>query len=111
MTACFRHRFRTDKVWTDLTLRLQRDDGVIVYIDGREVARGNMPEGPDRYDLYATDQVTGGDYKSVRIMRLPGEPGEHLLTISLHNRHNREGGSSDLRVAEISLRGTAHDPE
>src|SRR5688500_15666623 len=47
MTAYFRKKFtlpRAPESW--LTLRVRRDDGVIVYLNGVEVLRNNMPPGP-----------------------------------------------------------------
>ena len=43
-TAYFRHKFSSEKALKNLSIRMQRDDGVIVYLDGKEVARDNMPE-------------------------------------------------------------------
>ncbi|HZO84058.1 MAG TPA: twin-arginine translocation pathway signal protein, partial [Verrucomicrobiae bacterium] len=44
MTAYFRHSFTlTNAPESWLTLRVRRDDGVIVYLNGAEVFRSNMP--------------------------------------------------------------------
>jgi hypothetical protein len=104
--AYFRHRFRTAVPMSKLSITLQRDDGVIIYLNGKEVWRDNIvPHAKEAYDLFAMNTV-GGD-EETRPIRIPLrgslDPGEHVLAISLHNR---EGGSSDLRIAEISLRGT-----
>jgi len=46
MTAYFRHSFTlTNAPESWLTLRVRRDDGVIVYLNGAEVFRSNMPTG------------------------------------------------------------------
>jgi hypothetical protein len=37
-----------------LELGLLRDDGAVVYLDGNEVLRSNMPEGDIAYDTYAS---------------------------------------------------------
>jgi tetratricopeptide (TPR) repeat protein len=104
LTAYFRHSFETEEPREDLLLYLQRDDGVIVYLDGREVQRDNIGPGPEAYELAAQRTIGGSDEQRVMVLRLPGqlEAGQHVLSISLHNR---AGGSSDLRIAEISLRG------
>jgi len=105
-TAYFRHKFKTEKGLKDLVLKLQRDDGVIIYLDGKEVGRDNVGGGDDKYDLYAADTISAEGETKVESVKLEGsiEPGEHILAISLHNR---PGGSTDLRIAEISLEGTA----
>jgi hypothetical protein len=104
-TAYFRHKFKTEKGFKELVLKLQRDDGIIVYLDGQEVGRENVGGGDEAYDLYAEKSVGGEEKKPIELM-LDGElePGEHVLAISLHNR---AGGSSDLRIADITLQGTA----
>ena len=103
-TAYFRHRFIAKKGFKDLSIKMQRDDGVIVYLDGKMVARDNMKQGNESYKLQG-DQSTGGDQETlVREFPIPGEiqSGEHILAISLHNHSTT---SSDLRIAEISLVG------
>jgi hypothetical protein len=105
-SAYFRSKFKTEKGFKDLVLKLQRDDGVIIYLDGKEVGRDNVGGGDDKYDLYAADTIGGDDETKLVEVKLEGslEPGDHILAISLHNR---PGGSSDLRIGEISLEGTA----
>ena len=103
-TAYFRHRFVTKTGFKGMSIKMQRDDGIIVYLDGKEVVRDNMKSGADAY-LLTADKTTGGqDETQVREYWIPGEirSGEHVLAISLHNHSTT---SSDLRLAEISLRG------
>lgn len=104
-TAYFRHRFTTEQPLKNLVLNLQRDDGVIVYLDGVEVARDNMRAGPDAYDLLADENITQGadERRTINVPLVDVlAPGEHLLAISLHNR---SAGSGDLRIEHIELRG------
>ena len=56
-TAYFRCRFTTYTEHSHLELRCRRDDGVIIYLDGQEVARDNMFEGEEAYDLRAKSHV------------------------------------------------------
>lgn len=101
-TAYFRHAFETEKECPALLLKLQRDDGIIVYLDGKEVLRDGMGKQDDAYELMAAETTSGEDETRLREYKLKGplRPGKHLLAISLHNR---PGGSTDLRIAEISL--------
>lgn len=101
-TAYFRHRFTTSQEHQDLEIRCQRDDGIIVYLDGVEVIRDNVREGLVSHRLFATDSVPASEETRIRRFAIPGRlpAGDHVLAISLHNR---EGGSSDLRIAEVSL--------
>lgn len=101
-TAYFRHTFETKDEATSLVLKLQRDDGIVVYLDGKEVARDNVGLNDDSYELMAHTTTSGEAETQLREYKLKGPlpAGKHVLAISLHNR---AGGSSDLRIAEISL--------
>jgi len=108
-TAYFRHAFQTAGPYRDLLLSLQRDDGVIIYLDGKEVARDNMPirsepSGNEAFELLA--EGSADDETAVRRIPLPATlaAGKHILALSLHNRAIWSG---DLRIAEISLAGHA----
>lgn len=105
-SAYLRHKFTTKKAYQDLVISMQRDDGVVVYLDGKEAGRDNVGEGRDSYDLMSEKTVGGEAEKAPVEIRLSGTlaAGEHILAISLHNR---SGGSSDLRVAGITLKGVA----
>jgi hypothetical protein len=109
-SAYFRHRFTTTNAHANLELRCQRDDGIIVYLDGKEVARENMSEGEEAYDLSATRAV-GGVFETttyrIPLMNTTLDPGEHILAISLHNPAI---SSSDLRIGGISLVEVATTP-
>jgi hypothetical protein len=110
-TAYFRLKFKTEKAFEFLKFKCQRDDGVIVYLDGKEVARENVPKADEANDLFA-DKTIGSDEipDETEVVTIPImqklEPGEHILAISLHNRGPiGDEYSSDLRIAEISLSG------
>ena len=79
-------------------------DGVDPAISDPDfLVRDNVGDGDEAYDLTAT--TTGSSGEEIVIHRIPLKgtigPERHVLAISLHNR---DGGSSDLRMAEISLR-------
>jgi hypothetical protein len=102
-SAYFRTRFKTDKPRANLELHCQRDDGIIVYLDGREVARDNMRDGPEAYQLPSGKGIWGPGETTVQRIPLLGvtlSSGNHVLAISLHN-HDKP--SSDLRIAGITL--------
>jgi tetratricopeptide (TPR) repeat protein len=103
-TAYFRRYFESQAEYDSLLISMQRDDGVIIYLDGVEVRRDNVGTDAEAYDLFAAETISGSDETASVRFALAGklEPGKHLLAISLHNRAN---GSSDLRIAEISLQG------
>lgn len=63
VTTYFRKTFSVNdpSVYNCLKLRLLRDDGAIVYINGTEVKRSNMPDGEITYQTLASETVVGGD--------------------------------------------------
>jgi hypothetical protein len=62
ITTYFRHTFQVDdaSIYTNLALRVLSDDGAIVYLNGTEIYRTNMPDGvfPD-YRTLASVAVEG----------------------------------------------------
>lgn len=103
-TGYLRHKFTTKTELKDLVISMQRDDGVVIYLDGKEVGRDNVSDGADSYNLMAVKSIAGEAETAVVEIKLTGNlaPGEHMLAISLHNR---PGGGSDLRIAAITLKG------
>ena len=64
ITTYFRHRFTVpDSVdgLVGLTLRLRRDDGAVVYVNGMEAVGGNMPSGDITFSTLASSAVGGDD--------------------------------------------------
>ncbi len=57
VTTYFRKSFEVTDTANFLSLNLQivRDDGAVVYINGNEVLRSNMPTGPIAYDTVSSD--------------------------------------------------------
>lgn len=78
-----------------LTLNLLRDDGAVVYLNGREVARSNMTWDFVNYDTYAATQIGGkqeNKFFPYYIDALqsnftdppPLNTGDNLLAVELH---------------------------
>lgn len=70
---------------TDLTMSLLADDGAVVYLNGVEVYRQNMPDGPISFDTLASSPV--GEAQYVRGIRLSSEhlrEGENVLAVEVH---------------------------
>ncbi|WP_167546579.1 lamin tail domain-containing protein [Stieleria maiorica] len=64
ITTYFRRRFNADLSGGNLTtatLRVRRDDGVAIYINGVEAVRNNLPAGPLTSATTASGVVGGGD--------------------------------------------------
>lgn len=79
-----------------LELGLLRDDGAIVYINGVEVRRDNLPEGEIDYLTTAIETISGGDEDAYFTSRLyPADFRQGINTIAVEV-HNRDVFSSDL---------------
>jgi len=80
-----------------LLLNIMRDDGVVVYINGTEVARQNMPAGTINHLTNAASIISGADettYFPSNITALPTlNEGANTIAVELHQR---DGSSSDL---------------
>ena len=60
--ACyFRQEFSADLLPSSLTLNVRCVDGVVLYLNGGELARFNMPAGPVSYTSLAAAPVSGAD--------------------------------------------------
>jgi|GEM_PF-1035976 len=99
----FRHRFTTDRPFERLELHVSYDDGLVVFVDGEEVTRANVPDLPLSEDLRAMTKH-GGLERIVLPVAL--EPGEHVLAISLHQAH---WWVKSLRLSGIRLVGIPRD--
>src|SRR5881394_2646437 len=63
ITTYFRHSFALTNTAgiSNLTVRLLRDDGGVVYLNGVEVFRSNMPNGPITFTTLASTAAGGLD--------------------------------------------------
>lgn len=62
-TTYFRHEFNLDATnsQSDLVLEILRDDGAVIYLNGVEILRENMPAGPITYDTWSASIVGSPD--------------------------------------------------
>jgi hypothetical protein len=98
ITTYFRRAFNAGNPvgYTNLALRLMRDDGAVVYVNGREVFRSNMPGGAVSYTTLATTAVGGADestFFSANISPTDLVAGANLLAVELHQS---AANSSDI---------------
>lgn len=106
ITTYFRRKFMVDdpSALPGIRLELLRDDGAVIYVNGVEVGRSNMPED----ELITKDTVAslseGGVVETVIhefiVSPLLLEPGENTIAVEVHQD---KPGSSDL---SFDLRAT-----
>jgi uncharacterized protein len=76
---------------------VKRDDGVIVYVNGVEVFRDNMPTGTVNYLTYSATIVDAADENRYWVHEVPKtvfSQGVNRVAVEVHNR---DGQSSDLK--------------
>jgi hypothetical protein len=111
MTTWFRRRFfvADARAVQGLMAGLVRDDGAVVYLNGAEVWRDNMPAGPVTATTPANNAI-GGSAESAWLTK-PLNPttlvsGTNILTVEIHQNTN---SSSDLSF-DFSLAATTAVP-
>ena len=112
ITYYFRHAFVVPdaSIFGPLTLRVMRDDGVIVYLNGTEVWRDNLPAGPITAGTVATNTVQGSNEFRF-FLAPPISPtllvnGTNLVAVEVHQRN-----AADLDVSfDLQFNGTNAPP-
>lgn len=90
-TAYFRRTFSVDspEKIIKLTMRLARDDGAIVYINGQEILRSNMPSGLIDHTSYALTPVGGSAerrYHEYPLLTNRLKSGKNTIAVAIHQR-------------------------
>ena len=99
-TAYFAKDFTVDLSTLSDTMELgiMRDDGIIVYLNGEEVVRDNMPAGAVTFNTFSSTTIDGAAESVYNLFTIPKSKfvnGVNRLSIELHNR---SATSSDLRI-------------
>ncbi|MFT4547080.1 MAG: hypothetical protein ACI9UA_003405 [Pseudoalteromonas tetraodonis] len=107
ITTYFRKTFNATNVanHTGLTLELVRDDGAVVYLNGNELVRPNMPGGTINYLTLAGGTVGAGDESTFFSFAIPPSSlveGANTLAVEIHQA---SGTSSDISF-DLRLRAT-----
>jgi len=100
ITYYFRHGFTVAMPATisALTLRVVRDDGCIVYLNGTEVARSNLPAGSVSFTTLASAAVGGADETAWQQFSIDPAllvAGTNVIAIELHQQ---SAASSDISL-------------
>ena len=104
-TAYFRTIFNVANAgsYSNLTLRMLRDDGAIVYLNGVEVFRSNMDTGVVNYATKALRNIESNDESLLAQRVVPAGVlvnGRNVLAVEVHQA---EGGNDDMSFALILL--------
>jgi len=107
ITTFFRYEFQIDDPTqiTSLTARLLRDDGAIIYLNGRDVGRSNIRDTRVKNNTLALSNVSGGEestWFSLDIDVSSLVAGRNVLAVEVHQGSST---SSDLSF-DLSLVAT-----
>jgi hypothetical protein len=91
VTTYFRHAFSVADPSTigGLHLSIKRDDGAIVYLNGAEVHRSNLPPGPVSARTLAAGTVAGDAELAFVVAPIDASllvPGRNLIAVEIHQR-------------------------
>ncbi len=105
ITYYFRQAFTVTGAgdYTNLVVRMRRDDGGVVYLNGTEVFRSNMPEGPITFQTLAGAAI-GSEITFFETNVSPSLllEGENLVAVEIHQS---AANSSDVSF-DLQLVGT-----
>ena len=105
ITYYFRHAFSVDDPATidDLRLYLKRDDGAVVYLNGTEVARDNLPDGEIAFDTLAENASDdGNNFHEFALDATDLVAGENLLAVEVHQVSTTSSDLSfDLHLTNV----------
>jgi len=103
-TAYFRHAFTVTNVSgiTDLSIDLLYDDGAVVYINGQEVRRIEMPTGTIDYSTPATGTTSDNKTTTFSVPVNILNEGDNIIAVEVHQRNYN---SSDLSF-DLALNAT-----
>jgi hypothetical protein len=99
ITTYFRKAVTVPGGLSGVTLRLLRDDGAVVYVNGTEVYRNNMPAGPIAYNTLASTTIGGADETTFIETPLPTTAfvtGANIIAVEVHQVNTP---SSDMSFA------------
>jgi hypothetical protein len=111
LAAWFRHTFILEGAgrYGSLRVRLQRDDGAIVYLNGTELFRDNLPEGVLTNSVRALSGQGGTDETLWRTFIVPASAlreGRNVVAVQVHQAAL---DSSDIGF-DVELTGIVHPP-
>ncbi len=114
ITYYFRRSFNVSgaSAVQQINLNILRDDGVVVYINGVEVARQNMPSGAIDYLTNSASIVSGADettyFPSIVSPASMLVEGTNVIAVELHQRDNASSDLGfDMELITVSAPGPA----
>jgi len=115
ITTYFRKPFAVDNVDTIASLRIQliRDDGAVIYLNGVEIARSNMPEGAVTSQTLAFDSaITEITWQELNASAALLQNGQNVLGVEVHQWSKTSSDVSfDLELVAVQGEKTVGSSE
>lgn len=85
----------TLECYENFTISFQRDDGAVIFVNGYELGRSNMPDGPVNFVTQADTQLSGEDESQVVSLTFNAStghlrPGLNVIGASVHQVRTRD---------------------
>jgi hypothetical protein len=112
ITTYFRRSFNVTNPadFSSLSLNILRDDGAVIYLNGTEIFRTNMPAGPVGYQTLASVAISGGEESTVYIPASAATSslvvGANVLAVEIH----QSGATSTDISFDLDLIGQTGSP-
>ncbi len=112
VTTYFRRAFSVTNAAAvkELTANFMRDDGGIVYLNGREIFRDNMPVDPIDYQTLAASTIGGQDEATFYPQTVDPKvlvEGVNVLAVEIHQANRTSSDISfDLELAGLGIPGS-----
>jgi hypothetical protein len=110
ITTYFRRSFNVAdaSIYQSALLRVLRDDGAVVYLNGTEVFRSNMPGGTVGYQTLASAAIDDNTFHQSSVNPALFVNGNNVLAVEIHQAN---GTSSDISLdLELTASTTAQGP-
>ncbi|MDB4504298.1 lamin tail domain-containing protein [Akkermansiaceae bacterium] len=109
ITSYFRHTFTVidPSLYHGLSLELQVDDGAVIYLNGEEVVRDNLPTGTINSETRALSTIDGSGEDDFTRFNIPVSlliAGDNVIAAEVHQR---SPSSSDVSF-DLSLEADSH---
>ena len=96
-------------IYDTIRLNLKRDDGVVIYVNGTELARNNMPTGAVAHTTKASVNVAVGTAENYTVNLLASQfvNGNNTIAVEIHTQTDKALDLSfDMEIQGISNNGT-----
>lgn len=102
-TVYFRKSFTVAdrSIYSGLRIKVWRDDGVVLYLNGEKIFRNNLPTGSIDFDIFALSEITDDPPLALVEFTLPAtllRDGQNLLAAEVHQADGSTDFLFDLKL-------------